>query len=486
MRGESEREKMSREGFENKVDAAMQSTKRKGAWRWLIPGVLVVAVAGLGYGGWWWFSTRPKPADPADLKPLHAAIDAEPDLSARTQEGPDGGVLITGKLAGRQFYIAVPKHWNRSAIVFAGGYSMPGSNTDVQWRQVSPGSKHPLRPFYALGFAIAQSSFDKSGLDVDSAVRNTLRLNKFVHRLGASPVYLIGASMGGSVAVNMIQDESRPFRGALAVCGAVGGWDDELKQLIDMRVIYDYFTRGTPYAMPGSTDLRRDMINPRPPRVLQFAEPLWAMMQVKRITRPIDALFRAAQKNPNGQEAAIVHRIAQTAGLHEDFASFAWPLFTVGLGMSDMVNTLGGSPYSNREKLYHAASLSAEENAAMNRDIGRIDSDPAAVAKAQRWQATGRFDIPLVTLHNAADAVVPYAQETILREAVEHTGNTANLYQITVPALFMPPQGRDLNGLTHCGFTPDQVLSAFKELERRSDPEITESDGNDAFKRIKQ
>jgi pimeloyl-ACP methyl ester carboxylesterase len=436
--------------------------------RWILISLFSLIVLAAGVCGWRQFSNRARPADPAAVAHFQSAINAEPELVPQTMQGPDDGLLITGTLAGRQFYVAIPKNWNHAAILFANGYSMPGSSTAVNWQPLQPGKEGPLRAFYVRGYAVALSAYDKAGLDIDSAVRNTLRLNQFVHRLGADPVYSVGASMGGSVSLNMIQREPRPFQGALAVCGVVGDWTEEFGHLIDLRAVYSYFTENTPYALPGNADPRQDIFSPEPPRLFRFARPVWTLIQVKRLLRPVDRLFLAAAKNPVGPEATMIRNIAEAAGIHDDYVSFAFPIFTIGFGIEDMIATLGGSPYDNSNKVFHVSALSAEENAAMNRAVRRVHSDPVAVRNAARWKATGNFDTPLVTLHNAIDPLVSFSQEEILRQAVDASHNSAKLYQITAPPMIRPAATKGLSGTTHCGFTDDQVLVALHELEQRS------------------
>lgn len=183
---------------------------------------------------------------------------------------------------------------------------------------------------------------------------------------------------------------------------------------------------------------------------------------MKRMLGPVIALFRAAEKNPQGPEAKMIHSIAQAANVHEDFISFGWPLVTIGLGIEDMKATLGGLPYDNTTKVYHADSLSVDENDAMNQGIQRVQASLSAIAAAARWDATGVFDTPLVTLHNEIDSLVPFSQENELKAAVERAHNTALLLQLTVP----PEKwaGKEYpSGLTHCGFTADQVSDAFEK-----------------------
>ena len=45
----------------------------------------------------------------------------------RTQPAPQGGFILGGKLDGDQFAVAFPANWNGNALLFAHGYSTPGS-----------------------------------------------------------------------------------------------------------------------------------------------------------------------------------------------------------------------------------------------------------------------------------------------------------------------------------------------------------------------
>ncbi len=437
-------------------------TRKRRKWP-VVLGFLMLLVIVATYA----IGDHPKAASAAQVEPFKRALDAEPNLKYKSYRGPDDGLIVTGTLEDRSFYIAVPKDWNHQSIVFANGYSMPGSttNTKMDWKALEPNRKGGLRALYMQGYLVAQSAYDKSGFAVESAVRNTLRLNQLVKHLGASPVYGLGASMGGGVVVDMIEQQPRPFESALAMCGVVGSWNDVFGQVMDMRAVYNYFAKDTPYAMPGEKALDRDILNPIPPYGFGFTEPLWGGLQLKRIIRPVQALFHAAAKDPNGKEAAMIRHISEAANVPADAASFSWQLFTVGFGMKDMYATFGGSPYDNTHKVYRAASLSEEENVRMNREIQRVSSNPAAIAYGQRWNATGHFSTPLVTLHNQVDALVYREQEDILKSAAEKAGSMALLHQITVPALVEQEHGQVPGGHTHCGFTTDQIVNAFHEAQ---------------------
>lgn len=192
----------------------------------------------------------------ADLQPAQASFAARAsaqqatDVEVKARE--DGGFTVNGKLEGDHFAMAVPANWNGQALVFAHGYSVPGSSIAVS---EDPADKDPsgglMKGAYAQGFAIAHSDFDKAGVGVESAVENTLRLRAFLGRMGVTDAYVAGGSMGGNIVMAIIETEPTAFKGALSGCGLVDNWTDEVGLLIDLRALYAYYTRDTEYAIPG-------------------------------------------------------------------------------------------------------------------------------------------------------------------------------------------------------------------------------------------
>ncbi|HEX7962289.1 MAG TPA: hypothetical protein VF493_20415, partial [Terriglobales bacterium] len=185
-------------------------------------------------------------------------------------------------------------------------------------------------------------------------------------------------------------------------------------------------------------------------------------IQLKRIAGPIVALFASARENPRGREAQIIARISSMTPYHADSSSFFFPLASVLLGMDDIRASFGGSPYGNMGKLYASPLLAPRERDDLNRDIQRMAADPAAQAYARTWhEATGRFTTPLVTMHNRADALVPFAQTLGLRRVAAAAGNLDHLVQFTVPSVSATIPVIGISGLKHCGFTPQQNRRLF-------------------------
>lgn len=80
----------------------------------------------------------------ADLQPAQASFAARAAAQQATnvevKAREDGGFTVNGKLEGDHFAMAVPADWNGQALVFAHGYSVPGSSVTVS---EDPADKDP-------------------------------------------------------------------------------------------------------------------------------------------------------------------------------------------------------------------------------------------------------------------------------------------------------------------------------------------------------
>ncbi len=414
---------------------------------------------------------RPPPGPPA--MPITAEQRRFADAAATagvtdivTNRRPDGGMTLAGKLAGRQFAIAVPRAWNGDAVLFASGYSIPGSaitmGRDLIFKDPSGGT---LTKAYGDGFAVGQSVFDKSAVAVKSGVANTLRLRGLLGTLGAKRFFVVGGSMGGNIVLALIERHPTAFAGAISACGLTDSWQSQIGKLVDLRATYDYYTAGTEYALPGNADIATNALDPIPPSGLGFARTPWVFLQITRLSRPIAKLFKAARADPRGPEARIVARIASINGVPKDPASFMYPIVTAAVGMDDMRATFGGNLYGNVAKTYRSPLLSAEEAQALNRGVRRIAADASAQPFANAWHAsTGRFTVPLVAIHNRHDSLVFVEQAVALRDKARAAGNLGNLLLLVAPSMVKPIPGTGVEGYAHCGFTPRQAGMVWTEL----------------------
>ena len=381
--------------------------------------------------------------------------------------GPGGGTIMNGRLSGRRFVLAVPANWTGEAVLFGQGYATPGSEPTVP---DDPIAKDPgggmLRHIYAKGLAVGIAAFDKSGIATESGAKNTLLLHDFIVKLDATRQYVAGGSMGGSIVMALIERYPDAFDGALSMCGVTEGWLPLIARLADMRAAYNVLTEGTPYALPGTKDVTRSALPTVPPAGDATPGDAFREQQKMKLLMPVFALFTAASDDPDGREAKIASQLAAITGFAPDPAAIGAPLYTAALGMDDIVATMGGLPVGNVGKVYAPPQMTDAETEAFNRTIQRFAAAPQAIAYARRWhQATGHFRVPLVTVHQTLDSLVPFSQSEGLGRAVASAGNGARLAQYEVPATrFALPGG--LEGYTHCGFSPDQNIAAFEAMRQ--------------------
>lgn len=386
----------------------------------------------------------------------------------KTLPAPDGGFVLAGKLEGDQFSVAFPAGWKGGVLLFAHGYSAPGSPVAVAEDPLSAavGTNGMMLKVYRDGYAAGHSAYDKAGMGVETASENTLRLRNFLAKLGAKRLLVAGGSMGGNIVMSLIEQHPKAFAGAISACGVTDGWESLFAQLIDMRAAYNVLTEGTPYALPGERDLLKSALPMDPPAGEAASSDAFRNGRIVQIALPVLTLAQAAAANPGGREARILKQVASIGGFEPEVASIAFPLVTVTLGMDDLGATLGGNIYSNIGKVYASGEMTGEEVAAFNAKVQRIAADPVAVANARRWhQATGRFAVPLVTIHNRIDSLVPHAQSEALGRIVAAAGNRKRLAQYTVPGTKAPLPVGGVEGYTHCGFTPEQMTATWEALK---------------------
>jgi dienelactone hydrolase len=381
--------------------------------------------------------------------------------------GPGGGLIIGGKLGGARFALAIPAGWVGDGLLYAHGYSTPGTPVTVSEDPVDKGPGGGLfKDAYGQGFAVGHSAYDKAGLGVETGVKNTARLRDFTVKIGGHRIYVMGDSMGGGIVVTLLETYPKAFAGGLARCGVVDSWHTLLGQITDMRLAYNALTKDTPYALPGEQDVRRTAVAPEPPAgTAEGAAQMHVFGQMVAMGTPPLTLWGAAQRNPDGPEARIARQVTAIGGFDYDAAALALPLITAALGADDMDATAGGWVYGNKDKIYSAPGMTEAEEETLNKNIQRVEASPKALAYLRSWrEATGNIHVPLVTMHNRIDSLVPYAQETAFERKVEKAGRSRWLANYAVPATRMPLPVGGLEGYTHCGFDKVQTQAAWAAL----------------------
>ena len=392
-------------------------------------------------------------------------------LSLATRD--DGGLSVSGKLNGNTFAVRLPANWNGKSVLEAHGYVNPGtaeaepSPTGAATNPLGDPSPYfgLLSTAYAQGYAVANTAYAKTGYAVRESVEANKALHDFMARAGSKQQYMTGISMGGNITVALAEKYPNDFVGAMPYCGVVAGWRAEQRFLLDFRLVYDYFTKGTAYVLPGNGDAG----TPNP------------ALTVPLITQKVAALFTAAGGG-DAQARGIIGGIVAVTGTPDapvSLKGFITPLASAAYGLDDYVKTTGGLGYSNAGKKYAGTGNDAID-ADLNAKIQRLvlpAGDTSATYLNANYTPTGRFSAKMLSFHNTSDPLVPYSFEPEFRATVAAAGNSANLVQQTVkPGAFDP---KDVYGPDHCYFSQKEVVGAWNDLRNWVEKGVKPEDGKD-------
>ncbi len=355
----------------------------------------------------------------------------------------DGGLNVSGKLSGNAFALRMPSGWNGYAVLEAHGYQTP---TDPE--VVPDPAKDPsfglLSAAYGQGYAAANTAYAKTGYAVREGVAANKALHDFLAKVGSKGQYITGISMGGNITVALAEKYPGDFVGALPYCGVVAGWRAEQRYLLDFRVVYDFYTKGTPYALPGNGD----------------AATVNAALTLQVVQNSVIKLFTAAGSGDKAAQGILV-QIASVAGTPGDVVSFITPLASTVYGLADYLATAGGTGYSNVGKSYFGSFNDAALNAGVQRIVLAANDTSSAYLDAN-YTPTGKFTARMLSFHNLSDPLVPYSFEPEFKAIVGSAGNSANLVQQTVQAKAV--DNTATSGPAHCYFSQKEVVGAWNDL----------------------
>jgi pimeloyl-ACP methyl ester carboxylesterase len=243
--------------------------------------------------------------------------------------------------------------------------------------------------------------------------------------------YLFGQSLGGLIGMILAQQYPQQYDGGLLVCGIVGGSDDEVQYMGDIRVLFDAVYPGV---LPGDLE--------HPPVITD---------QNAQVVQPV---LRAVQANPQG--VGIIQLLARHplpgASNQEVVTSLITVLGFAMHGGGDLFErTHEQSYFDNASWRYTSAALPPALIDDLNARVARYTRSPEAAAFLARFgEPAGRFRIPILSLHTTRDPVVPFFHEDLLG-------------QVAAGRWLMQ---RSVDRYGHCNFTVGELMSNFDELVR--------------------
>jgi pimeloyl-ACP methyl ester carboxylesterase len=358
----------------------------------------------------------------------------------------------------------VPANWNGTLLLYSHGYNPTPTNPPVN--SPDPATAQAL---LARGYALAGSSYSRSGWVTDTAARDQLDTLQAVTALIGRPrrSIALGTSFGGMVTGQLAERGRRQLDGAIATCGLMSGGTD----------LHNY-------QLDGSHAIARLLLAGQQVKLVRFTDPAEAIATTDRMLAALDQ----AQGTPAGrarnalitalfQEPAWVAGQpkpadieAQQVGRYQNLRAI---LPFILLGRYDMEQSAGGNPTWNKGVDYwqqlaesgllsQVAQLYRRAGADLHTDLNLLTrtADVTADPAAYRWMLrtstlTGQLAMPVLTLHTTSDALVPVQHQEEYAEDVHNSGSAALLRQAYA----------DHAG--HCAFTTAELVAAVVTMERR-------------------
>ncbi len=343
------------------------------------------------------------------------------------------------------YRIEVPANWNGSLVIWAHGFRGEGLALTVD--------SHPLRDFLVpSGYAWAASSYRSNDYNVGDGVKDTKNLVDYfsAHYGEPTTTYITGASMGGHVTARSIEQYD-VYDGAMPICGVVGDY-----------ALFDYFAdynvAGQQLGLGTSTFPQIDGLT-------------YIGVDVPTIKANLEAFPGGwpVALNENGESFKQLVEL-RSGGDRPNFdeAWYFWntfPSFASGpgnflwdIGVGDgTASREPGVVSDNRETVYQfdLDPAVSDAEAEFNDEVARIRGSQALRRSAALNPipvVTGDIDIPVLSLHNLGDMFVPFHNEVAYAQDVADHGKSDYLVQ------------RAIRGVSHCGFTPTELVTAFVDL----------------------
>jgi pimeloyl-ACP methyl ester carboxylesterase len=341
--------------------------------------------------------------------------------------------VVDGKFGpGALYRLVRPPNWNGTLLIYAHGFvptSAPVAlpeEADLFISLVAP-----------QGVAVAFTSYSENGWVVkDGAQRTHQLLGIFASKFGTpSHVYIGGASMGGLIAIELIERYPDVFAGALPACAAAGGTRAQYDYLANVRALFDVFypTAG----LPGNAGEVPTTID---------------------IATAIAAPAAAAIASDFGLGAATIARVEQTPVPFSSGPELVESMVTALVGhagsFSQLAPLMPSSRYfDNQDTIYSSPVLPPLILAAINGTVGRFAASSSALNYMEHnYQPSGELPIPMLMLSTSLDPVLPGFHQIAYQSRVAAAGQADRLVQ------------RTITRYGHCNFTPVEIATAFGDL----------------------
>lgn len=376
---------------------------------------------------------------------------------------------LRGELNGVPYHIVVPSNWNGTLLVYAYGYAeaydapltpMAPAATDAQ---LLLAKGYALAGVHAAGSVTIPGAQTDAGYNMKERIQATAALTAAFRDMVGRPKQTIawGKSMGGLVALALIEKFPGLFDGAVPLCAPGAGTPRMFDQKLDITLAYAVaFGWKDEWGTP-------DNIRPDLNFMTEVAPLIKAQLTPENMWR--------------WEFLRLVNRIPADKSFYEMSPPFLFQtLWLAFVPRPDLNMRAGGRVDQNVGRVY---SLRDEDWALLLNEFNNISPHTlranvnallaqmntgtiyAADINARNYgshyyEPTGRITRPVLTLHTTHDAAAIPNNESAYRRAVGDQGKEALLMQQFTTGV----QVGDKVFNTHCTFTPPQYLAGIEAM----------------------
>ena len=231
--------------------------------------------------------------------------------------------------------------------------------------------------------------------------------------------------------MQLIEKHPKQYDGALLACGMVGGTPMQLQFIGHVRALFDFYYPGV---LPGDANFIPEGFTPTLAQVSAIVQ--------QAVAGDPTGLFALASTT----QAALdyIPGNVTVAGPSQSslIQSLIVALYYQVIGTRDLIGRTHGHPaFDNSTTVYTLGTpvvpaltaLITARIAAANAGVDRFVSPPDAQNFLEKYYVpTGDLEIPVITVHNRWDYLVPYRHEAAFAQIVAEAGASDMLLQRTV------------------------------------------------------
>ena len=362
---------------------------------------------------------------------------------------PLGGArALSGFADGAAYRIEIPDNWNGTLVLWGRGFgglndAGTGFEAELGFGGFPPG-REVLVP---LGVGWASSTYAATGYVPARGVDDLLTVKEIaIAEVGAPEwTYAVGASMGGATAQLMAQEFPDQIDGALALCGALSN-----AEVVDYLVGWHAIAHWLIGELPASADAGG---------LIDWARALGVVEDgVLRLTPRGEQFASLLEELTGGPRYGFRDGLAQQWRGNFALGAVYWPtILAMGPPGPGAVIAHDGflTAFDTRDVVYGVPDGAGIDGDRLNAEVMRFRAPAALRTDAALGVASGRLEVPLLTVKTTGDLWTPISLDRAYARRVIDAGHGDNLVQ------------RAVRRAGHCNFSEvEEGLGGFFDLVR--------------------